>query len=147
MSALLKYVRTKVNQMNHLCPHRYPFYPWVIWRDTIIVKCLAREHKGQDRDSNPHPGGLATMTWVPCTEPLGHETPLWTTKRKQIAVYQDFMTLSKSMILLLFFSLPNQELLKSKTSTFHTTHRLVCVPLDQRMLGLNIQEDYTIQLY
>ena len=42
-----------------------------------MVKCLAQGHKRRDRpgrDSNPHSDN--TSTWVQCTRPLGHDTPL-----------------------------------------------------------------------
>ncbi len=41
-----------INHKNHLCPHRYPFYPW--WREAFIVMCLAQGHKCHDWDLNPH---------------------------------------------------------------------------------------------
>ena len=43
----------------------------------IMVKCLDQGHKRRDqsgRDSNSHSGN--TRTWVQCTRPLGHNTPV-----------------------------------------------------------------------
>ena len=42
-----------------------------------MVKCLAQGHKRCDRpgrDSNPHSDNI--RTWVQCTRPLGHDTPI-----------------------------------------------------------------------
>ena len=45
--------------------------------EAIMVKCLAQGHKRRDRpgrDSNPHSDNI--RTWVQCTRPLGHDTPM-----------------------------------------------------------------------
>ena len=50
--------------------------------EAITVKCLAQGHKHRSQDPNPHSGN--TRTWVQCTRPLGHNTPVFSynTQRK-----------------------------------------------------------------
>ena len=56
--------------------------------EAIMVKCLAQRHKRRDRpgrDSNPHSGN--TRTWVKCTRPLGHNTPLFKIRRQWLICF------------------------------------------------------------
>ena len=46
--------------------------------EAIMIKCLSQKHKRRDRpDQNSNPHSDNTRTWVQCTRPLGHDTPVW----------------------------------------------------------------------
>ncbi len=47
--------------------------PWCYWR---LVKCLAKGHKCQDWNSNPHSAEQKTKACVQCAWPLELDTPL-----------------------------------------------------------------------
>ena len=46
--------------------------------EAIMIKCLPQGHKRRDRpDRNSNQHSDNTRTWVQCTRPLDHDTPVW----------------------------------------------------------------------